>query len=130
MRSRTGEFQPDDGLPHGGAGVARTRGRGDHRIIRAAALLGVQEGVEQRHAGQADGKLLRGFHLGLRLLFDALLLDFDPLRPARVGGVGVDVSQLRLQARVPVRRAGGSPAPAGPAVPGYWPGPVPSARPP
>ena len=42
---------------------------------RAAVLLRIQEGVEQRHAGEADGELLRGFHLGLRLFVDALPLN-------------------------------------------------------
>ena len=54
-------------------------GRGNYRIVHAAALLGVHERVEQRHPGKADGEFLRRLHFGLRLFLAALLLDVEPL---------------------------------------------------
>jgi hypothetical protein len=40
-------------------------------------LLRIHEGIEQRHTGESNGELLRGFDLGLGLLVDPLPLNVE-----------------------------------------------------
>src|SRR5207245_3115348 len=87
--------KPDHGLMQArAAGCGAASEKGDGGIVDPAVLLRVDEGIEQRHACDAERKALRGLDLGLSLLRGAALLDGEPLF-----GIGRDASAKFLAER-------------------------------
>src|ERR1700690_4668590 len=54
-------IETEDGLADAGAAGTGFAGQRDGGVFLAAASRGVEEAVEQHHAGEANGKALRGF---------------------------------------------------------------------
>src|ERR1700746_3045312 len=72
-------LEPENRLPYGGAIVRNACSGSDGRILASPALTRIRESIEECHAGEAQRKLLRRFHLTLRHLIGALFLNLESL---------------------------------------------------
>src|ERR1017187_4678825 len=82
---RPGVVQAEGGLIEGGAAAGQVSGPGEQGVLLSAAPFGVQEAVEESHAGDPDGEALGSLHLALREFFDAALVHGDFLVERRRG---------------------------------------------
>src|ERR1019366_1113820 len=74
---RPGIVQAEGGLIETAAAPGLISGPGERGVLLSAAPLGVQEAVEESHAGDADGEALGSLYLALREFFDAALVHGD-----------------------------------------------------